>query len=179
MEHYLAQPELLKQFAKHYRTGEPMPDALIAKLKAAGTFNQGFATVEFLASALVDKAYHMLTPEQAAGIDPARFEQETLARYGMLPEMVMRHRSPHFSHVFAGGYSAGYYSYMWSEVLDADGFAAFKETGDIFNPALAQRLEQYVYSAGGMREPMEAYVGFRGAEPSVRALLENRGFPVQ
>lgn len=179
MEHYLGQPALLKQFAKHYRTGEPMPDALIAKLKAAGTFNQGFATVEFLASALVDKAYHMLTPEQAAGIDPARFEQETLARYGMLPEMVMRHRSPHFSHVFAGGYSAGYYSYMWSEVLDADGFAAFKESGDIFNPALAERLTKYVYSSGGTLEPMQAYVGFRGAEPSVRALLENRGFPVQ
>jgi peptidyl-dipeptidase Dcp len=175
MEHYMTQPYVLKRFALHVETGEPMPDALIERLLASRTFNQGFATVEFLASAFVDMAFHQLSPEQAANLDVAAFERDTLASIGLIDEIVMRHRSPHFSHVFAGGYPAAYYSYMWSEVLDADGFAAFLEAGDIFDPTLAARLKANVYAAGNSRPPMEAYVAFRGREPDVRALLENRG----
>lgn len=176
MEHYMTQPYILKTFAVHHETGEPMPEELIAKLLNSRTFNQGFATVEFLASAFVDKAFHRLTLEEAQNIDVANFERQTLDSIGMLDEIAMRHRSPHFSHVFAGGYPSAYYSYMWSEVLDADGFAAFLETGDIFDPELAGRLKTYVYSAGNSRPPMEAYVAFRGREPTVDALLRNRGF---
>lgn len=176
MEHYMTQPYILKTFALHHETGEPMPEELIAKLLNSRTFNQGFATVEFLASAFVDNAFHRLTVEEAQNLDVAGFERQTLDSIGMLDEIAMRHRSPHFSHVFAGGYPSAYYSYMWSEVLDADGFAAFLETGDIFDPELASRLKTYVYSAGNSRPPMEAYVAFRGREPSVEALLRNRGF---
>jgi peptidyl-dipeptidase Dcp len=176
MEHYMTQPYILKTFALHHETGQPMSDELIDKLLRSRTFNQGFATVEFLGSALVDKAFHRLSVDEARKIDVAEFERQTLASLGMLDEIGMRHRSPHFSHVFAGGYASAYYSYMWSEVLDADGFAAFKEAGDIFDPELAQRLKTYVYAAGNSRPPMEAYVAFRGREPNVDALLENRGF---
>ena len=176
MEHYMTQPYILKTFAVHHETGEPMPEELIAKLLNSRAFNQGFATVEFLASAFVDKAFHRLTLEEAQDIDVASFERQTLDSIGMLDEIAMRHRSPHFSHVFAGGYPSAYYSYMWSEVLDADGFAAFLETGDIFDPELAGRLKTYVYAAGNSRPPMEAYVAFRGREPTVDALLRNRGF---
>jgi peptidyl-dipeptidase Dcp len=132
--------------------------------------------VEFLASAFVDKEFHLLKPEQATAIDAAEFERVTLQRIGMLDDIAMRHRSPHFAHVFAGGYSAGYYSYMWSEVLDADGFDAFKETGDIFNPEVARRLRENVFAAGNRQSPMAAYVAFRGREPAVEPLLRNRGF---
>lgn len=176
LEHYVTQPYMLNKFAVHYQTGEPMPEALVNKLLASRTFNQGFATVEFLASAFVDKAFHRLTLEEAQNIDVAGFEQQTLDSIGMLDEIAMRHRSPHFSHVFSGGYPSAYYSYMWSEVLDADGFDAFTESGDIFNPEIAQRLLTYVYSAGNLRPPMEAYVAFRGREPVVEPLLRNRGF---
>lgn len=176
MEHYMTQPSILKTFALHHETGEPMPDALIEKLLASRTFNQGFATVEFLASAFVDKAFHRLTLEEAQDLDVANFERQTLDSIGMLDEIAMRHRSPHFGHVFSGGYPSAYYSYMWSEVLDADGFDAFLEAGDIFDPELAARLKTYVYAAGNSRPPMEAYVGFRGREPTVDALLRNRGF---
>jgi len=176
MEHYLTQPYVLKTFAVHHETGEPMPEELIARLLDSRTFNQGFATVEFLASAFVDQAFHRLTLEEAQDLDVAAFERAELDAIGMPREIVMRHRSPHFSHIFAGGYPAAYYSYMWSEVLDADGFAAFLETGDIFDPELARRLKTYVYSAGNSRPPMDAYVAFRGREPTVDALLRNRGF---
>lgn len=175
LEHYLTEPEILRQFARHHATGEAMPEPLIARLIAARTFNQGFATVEFLASAFVDKAFHLLDPAQAAAVDAAELERATLARIGMLEDIAMRHRSPHFAHVFAGGYSAGYYSYLWSEVLDADGFAAFKESGDIFDPELARRLREHVYAAGNRQPPMQAYVAFRGREPAVAPLLRNRG----
>ncbi|PTM52809.1 M3 family metallopeptidase [Phreatobacter oligotrophus] len=173
-EHWLERPEVLSRFAIHAETGEAMPQALIDKLIAARTFNQGFATVEYVSSALVDLAFHSLS--DADGIDPIAFEAAELKRIGMPDGLVMRHRTPHFAHVFSGdGYSAGYYSYMWSEVLDADGFAAFEETGDPFDPKLAQRLGAFVYSAGNSRDPMEAYVAFRGREPDPEALLVKRG----
>lgn len=175
-EHWLAQPQILEQFAVHHETGAAIPQALLDKLMAARNFNQGFATVEFLASAFVDMDVHSLTEADANSFDIDAAEQNTLERLGMLPEIVCRHRPTHFSHIFAGGYSAGYYSYMWSEVLDADGFQAFKETNDIFDPETAERLRKHVYSAGGTREPMDLYVAFRGREPDVQALLRHRGF---
>lgn len=174
MEHWIAQPEVLQRYAVHYKTGKPIPKELLDKILAAQTFNQGFATVSYTSSALVDMAYHSLT--DAKDLDPDTFERETLAKLGMPKEIVMRHRSPHFTHVFSGdGYSAGYYSYMWAEVLDADGFDAFKEAGNIFDPKLAKKLYQEVYSAGGSKDPMDAYVAFRGRAPKVDALLRNRG----
>jgi peptidyl-dipeptidase Dcp len=174
-EHWLEQPEVLRRFARHYRTGEPMPEDLLRRLLAARTFDQGFATVEYVASALVDLALHQ-APEPDK-IDPAAFEADVLARIGMPAEIGMRHRSPHFLHVFAGsGYAAGYYSYMWSEVLDADAFEAFRETGDVFDPATAARLRHDILAAGGSRDPGEAYRAFRGRLPTADALLRKRGF---
>jgi peptidyl-dipeptidase Dcp len=174
-EHWLEQPEVLRRFARHYRTGEPMPEDLLKRLLAARTFDQGFATVEYTASALVDLAYH-LAPEPEK-IDPVTFEADVLARIGMPDEIGMRHRSPHFLHVFAGsGYASAYYSYMWSEVMDADAFDAFKEAGDVFDPATARRLRDDIYAAGGSREPGEAYKAFRGRLPTPDALLRKRGF---
>jgi peptidyl-dipeptidase Dcp len=174
-EHWLEQPEVLRRFARHYRTGEPMPEDLLKRLLAARTFDQGFATVEYTASALVDLAYH-LDPEPSR-IDPAAFEAGVLKRIGMPDEIGMRHRSPHFLHVFAGsGYASGYYSYMWSEVMDADAFEAFEETGNVFDPATAKRLRDDIYAAGGSREAGEAYKAFRGRLPAPDALLRKRGF---
>jgi peptidyl-dipeptidase Dcp len=173
-EHWLEQPEVLQRFARHCRTGEPMPDELLNRVLAARTFNQGFATVEYLSSALVDFDFHLLA--DAEGIDASEFERSALERIGMPAAMVMRHRPPHFGHVFAGdGYSAAYYSYLWSEVLDADGFAAFKEAGDPFHPPTARRLRDFVYSAGYLRDPAEAYTAFRGRMPKPDALLRKRG----
>ena len=173
-EHWLSVPEVLAEHARHYRTGEPMPAGMIARLKAAETFNQGFATVEFLASALVDLEMHVL--EDAEGFDGKAFEAKVLEGIGLPGAIAMRHATPHFQHVFAGdGYSAGYYSYMWSEVMDADAFKAFEEAGDVFDPGTARRLARYVYSAGGRQDPEAAYVAFRGKLPGVEALLEGRG----
>jgi peptidyl-dipeptidase Dcp len=155
-------------------TGQPMPQALIEKIRAAQTFNQGFATVEFVASAIVDINFHSDLYE--IGSDPLDFEMRTLERIGMPREIIMRHRTPHFQHVFSGdGYSAGYYSYMWSEILDADAFAAFEETKNIFDPAAAERLKRFIYSAGGRRPEGDAYLAFRGRMPSVEGLLKKRG----
>jgi peptidyl-dipeptidase Dcp len=174
-EHWLEQPEVLRRFALHYQTGEPMPEDLLRRLIAARTFDQGFATVEYVASALVDLAFHQA--REPDKVDPAAFEADVLARIGMPSEIGMRHRSPHFLHVFAGGgYAAGYYSYMWSEVLDADAFEAFQETGDVFDPAIAERLRDEILAAGGSREPGEAYQAFRGKLPTTDALLRKRGF---
>src|SRR5215468_7752416 len=174
-EHWLEQPEVLRRFAQHHRTGEPMPEDLLRRLLAARTFDQGFATVEYVASALVDLAFH-LAPEPEK-IDPAAFEADVLMQIGMPAEIGMRHRSPHFLHVFAGnGYAAGYYSYMWSEVLDADAFEAFQETGDVFDPAIAARLRDDILAAGGSRDAAEAYRAFRGRLPTADALLRKRGF---
>jgi peptidyl-dipeptidase Dcp len=173
-EHWLETPEILKAFARHHRTGEPMPQALLDKVLATRTFNQGFATVEYTACALVDLDFHSL--EQAGDLDVTGFEKQSLDRIHMPAEIAMRHRTPHFQHLFSGGgYAAGYYSYMWSEVLDADAFAAFKEAGDHFDPVTAQRLKDYIYSAGNLRDPVEAYKAFRGRLPTVDALLKKRG----
>jgi peptidyl-dipeptidase Dcp len=173
-EHWLERPEVLSRFARHHATGEVMPDALIKKLVAARTFNQGFTTVEFVASALVDLDFHSLA--WVEDLDPAAFEEEALERIGMPAEIAMRHRPPHFQHVFADDdYAAAYYSYMWSEVLDADAFQAFEETGDVFSREVAERLLKYVYAAGGSRAPDEAYTAFRGRLPSEEALLRRRG----
>ena len=173
-EHWLEVPQILERYALHARTGQPMPKALLNRLLATRTFNQGFATVEYTACALVDLDLHSL-PE-AAGLDVTEYERRDLERIVMPPEIVMRHRLPHFQHLFSGGgYAAGYYSYMWSEVLDADAFAAFEERGDAFDPATAERLRDYIYSAGNLREPAKAYEAFRGRLPTVDALLKKRG----
>jgi peptidyl-dipeptidase Dcp len=173
-EHWLEVPDILQNYARHARTGEPMPQALLDRLLATRTFNQGFATVEYTACALLDLDLHSL-PKPGA-LDVGAFERDDLERIHMPAEIVMRHRIPHFQHLFSGdGYAAGYYSYMWSEVLDADAFEAFKETGDAFDPATAKRLRDYVYSAGNLRDPAEAYRAFRGRLPSVDALLKKRG----
>ncbi|MFM2444846.1 MAG: hypothetical protein RJB09_2032 [Pseudomonadota bacterium] len=173
-EHWLLQPQVLRLYAKHVETGQPIPDELIARLKAARGFNQGFATVEYCASAFVDLDMH-LAAATASG-DPLGFERNELDKIGMPDEIAMRHRAPHFTHVFSGeGYASGYYSYLWSEVLDADAFAAFEETGDIFDPATAKRLHDCVYAAGNLRDPKDAYLAFRGKLPGVEALLDKRG----
>lgn len=176
-EHWLEEPAILERFARHAETGAPMPKALLEKLIAARNFNQGFATVEFLGSAFVDLDFHAL--RETADVDAAKFERDSLAKLGMPEEIGMRHRSPHFLHIFAGdGYSAGYYSYMWAEVLDADGFRAFKEAGDAFDPQTAKRLYENIYSTGGTRDYAESYRAFRGRDPDIEALLEGRGLKV-
>ena len=172
-EHWLTVPQVLEKHALHVATGKPMPKALLDKMLAARTFGAGFATVEFTASALVDMAYHA---RAEAPVEPLRFETETLSALHMPDTIAMRHRTPHFGHVFAGdGYSAGYYSYMWSEVLDADAFSAFEETGDAFNPALAKKLKDNIYAAGGSKDPEELYRAFRGKMPTADAMMEKRG----
>jgi peptidyl-dipeptidase Dcp len=173
-EHWLEQPEILRRFALHAETGAPMPEALLEKVLASRTFNQGWATVEYTASALVDLDIHCLA--EPDGADVVALERETLERIGMPEAIAMRHRVPHFAHVFSGDYyAAGYYSYLWSEVLDADAFAAFQEAGDIFDPATAGRLRDFILSAGYLRDPAEAYRKFRGRLPTVEALLRKRG----
>jgi len=173
-EHWQQRPEVLRQFARHHQTGEPLPNELLERFLAARRFNQGFATVEFLASALMDLEFHT---QPAAAVDDVRgFEARELAKIGMPAEIAMRHRPQQFGHVFSGGnYAAGYYSYMWSEVMDADAFAAFEEAGDVFDPAIAKRLHDDIYSSGGSRDPEEAYIAFRGRKPEVDALLRGRG----
>jgi peptidyl-dipeptidase Dcp len=173
-EHWFEQREVLRRFARHHQTGAPMPDELIEKLIAARQFNQGFLTVEYAASALVDLALH--SDPAGADLDIVAFERDTLARLGMPEAIAMRHRLTHFTHVFAGdGYASGYYSYLWSEVLDADGFAAFAEAGDIFAPEVAERLKQHVYAAGNRVDPETAYAAFRGRPASPEPLLKKRG----
>jgi peptidyl-dipeptidase Dcp len=171
-EHWLSVPEVLAKYAVHAETGEPMPKALMDKLKAARTFDAAFGAVEFTASALIDMAYHSRADVPA---DPMAFEREELARMGMPDAIAMRHRSPHFGHIFSGGYSAGYYSYLWSEVLDADAFAAFEETGDPFNPELAKKLKDNIYAAGGTKDPTVLYTAFRGKMPNAEAMMRKRG----
>jgi peptidyl-dipeptidase Dcp len=174
-EHWLERPELLRRFARHYQSGEPIPEDLLQRLVAARTFNQGQATVEYVASALIDLDIH-LQPGTDEAFDIVDFEQAVLARIGMPAEIVMRHRPVHFQHIFAGsGYAAAYYSYLWSEVLDADAFAAFEEVGDVFDPATAKKLHDHVYAAGGSRDPAELYTAFRGRLPTPEGLLRRRG----
>ena len=171
-EHWLETPEVLEAHARHARTGAPMPAELMQRLIAARNFDQGFSTVEYLASALVDLDFHA----GPAPADPMAAQAETLASIGMPRAIVMRHATPHFQHVFSGdGYSSGYYSYMWSEVMDADAFAAFRETGNVFDPVTAKRLADSILSAGGSREAADLYTAFRGRMPGVEALLDQRG----
>src|SRR5580692_2579389 len=173
-EHWQEQPQVLRQFARHYQTGEPLPDELLKRFLAARKFNQGFATVEFVSSALIDLEFHT-QPASEIG-DVRAFERRELEKIGMPAEISLRHRPQQFGHVFSGDhYAAGYYSYMWSEVMDADAFGAFEEAGDIFDPATAKRLHDDIYSSGGSRDPEDAYVAFRGREPEPDALLRRRG----
>jgi len=177
LEHWAGDPEVLAVYARNHKTGEIIPQDLVDKMNAASNFNQGFKTTEFIAASLLDLRWHMLTSEEAAKITDARaFEQTVLEEYGIIPEIEPRYRSQYFSHIFAGGYSAGYYAYLWSEILDADGFMAFKQTGDIYNPELAGKLKKWVYESGGLREADELYRNFRGSDPTIEPLLENRGF---
>jgi peptidyl-dipeptidase Dcp len=171
-EHWLDVPEVLEKHARHAETGQPMPKDLLDRLLAARTYDMGFQTVEYVASALVDLDFH----DGAAPADPMAAQAETLARIGMPRAIVMRHATPQFAHVFSGdGYSSGYYSYMWSEVMDADAFEAFEEAGDVFDPATAAKLERFILSAGGSEEADALYTQFRGRMPGVEALLKGRG----
>ena len=177
LEHWVSQPEMLAMYAKHYQTGEVIPIELVEKIRAAANHNQGFYTTEYVAASLLDLAWHSLSVEEAQQITEARaFEREVLESYGLIDEIEPRYRSQYFSHIFAGGYSAGYYAYLWSEILDADGFAAFKQAEDIWDPELAGRLKRWVYEAGGLRPADELYRNFRGQDPSIEPLLEGRGF---
>ena len=173
MENWVAEPEFIKLFAKHYQTGEPIPDELIARIKQAQHFNQGFATVEYMSACYLDMDWHVRT-EPVKAEEVMEFENKALARIGLIPEIVVRYRSPYFSHIFAGGYSAGYYSYIWAEVLDADAFEAFKEKG-LFDAETARAFRENILARGGSEDPMALYVKFRGREPKVEPMLRRRG----
>ena len=174
MEHWLSTPEVLQRFALHYQTGKPIPQALVDKINRSATFNQGFATVEYLSAALVDMKLHLAGDRK---IDPDAFERETLAELGMPKEIVMRHRTPQFLHIFGSdSYSAGYYSYLWSDVLTADAFGAFVEGKGPYDRAVAERLRKYVFSVGNTVDPAEGYRAFRGRDPKIDALMKKRGF---
>ncbi len=177
LEHWVSQPEMLNSYATHHETGEVIPADLVAKIRRAANHNQGFYTTEYVAASLLDLAWHSLTVQEAAKIEDARaFEQRVLEGYGLIPEIEPRYRSQYFSHIFAGGYSAGYYAYLWSEILDADGFSAFTQAENIWDPKLAARLKKWVYEAGGLKPADELYRLFRGKDPSIEPLLEGRGF---
>jgi peptidyl-dipeptidase Dcp len=173
-EHWAFYPEVLKSYAKHYKTGEIIPDVLIEKIEKAGNFNQGFTTTELVAAAILDMKWH--TIETPLTVDVETFENEVLNGIGLIPEIIARYKSTYFSHIFDGGYSAGYYSYLWSEVLDADAFHAFIEKGDIFDPETARSFRENILSRGGSEDPMVLYRRFRGADPNPEYLLQNRGF---
>ena len=174
-EHWMSAPETLRAYARHSETGQPIPENLLRRLLAARNFNQGFATVEYTAAALLDLEFHAHPAPET--IDAARFEREIMEKIGMPAEIGVRHRPAHFQHLFAGGgYAAGYYAYLWAEVLDADGFAAFLEAGNVFDADLAARLKD-IYAAGDTRDPMELYLAFRGRAPRIEALLTDRGLP--
>jgi peptidyl-dipeptidase Dcp len=172
MENWCSEPEVLKTFALHYETGDVIPDELIEKMKNAKHFNQGFATVEYTAAAYLDLDWHTLTDTELR--EANTFEKESMDKIGLIPEIIVRYRSPYFAHIFAGGYSSGYYSYMWSEVLDADAFEAFKETS-LFDEQTATAFRENVLSAGGTDDPMAMYVRFRGQKPSSDAMLRRKG----
>jgi len=174
LERWISTPEVLQKFAVHYQTGKPIPQNLVDRINRASTFNQGFSTVEYLASALVDMKMHLAGSQK---IDPDAFERKTLAELGMPGEIVMRHRTPQFGHVFSSdGYSAGYYSYIWSDVISADAYDAFVEAGSPYDKAVAERLRKYVFSVGNTIDPADAYRAFRGRDPKIEALMRKRGF---
>jgi peptidyl-dipeptidase Dcp len=175
LEHWISTPEVLNTYAVHYQTGKPIPAELVAKIKKAATFNEGFSTVEYLSAALVDMKLHLAGDKK---IDPDAFERDTLGALGMPKEIVMRHRTPQFGHVFAGEvYSAGYYSYLWSDTITADAYEAFTEGKGAYDVAVAGRLKNLL-SLGNTVDPAEAYRGFRGKDAGIDALMRKRGFPV-
>jgi peptidyl-dipeptidase Dcp len=171
-ENWATEPEVMKTYAFHYKTGQPIPDDLIAKMQNAKLFNQGFATVEYLAASYLDMDWHTITGEAPKDVDA--FETQRMNALGLIPEIVPRYRSTYFAHIFAGGYSSGYYAYVWAEVIDADAFAAFKEAG-LFDQKTADRFREYILSKGGTEDPMVLYKKFRGREPEIGPLLERRG----
>ncbi len=173
MEHWAFEPEVLKVYAKHYQTGEVIPAGLVDKIVKSSKFGQGFKTTEYLAASLLDMDYHTLT--NASNLDVLAFEKASMDKIGLIPQIPPRYRSTYFQHTMTGGYTAGYYSYIWAEVLDADAFQAFKETGNIFDQATATRFRKCILEKGGAKEAMQLYIDFRGKEPSIDALLENRG----
>lgn len=172
MENWCRHPQVMKMYAKHYQTGEAIPDALIKKIEAAATYGQGFMTTELLAASLLDMDYYSLTSKQ--DIDPLKFEEQAMNKIGLIPEIISRYRSPYFQHVFTTGYDAGYYSYTWTAILDADAFEAFAESGDLFNPELAKKF-RHLLESGYTVEPMDLYRDFRGKDPSPKALLKRKG----
>ncbi|MBR1851243.1 MAG: M3 family metallopeptidase [Bacteroidales bacterium] len=172
MENWCRHPEVMKSYARHYQTGKAIPDELIAKIAAAQTYGQGFINTELLAASLLDMDYYTLDHQQH--IEPLQFEEQAMQRIGLIPEIISRYRSPYFQHIFTTGYDAGYYSYTWTAILDADAFEAFRESGDLYNPELAARF-RHLLESGNTADPMELYLQFRGKEPSVTPLLRNRG----
>lgn len=174
MEHWVFEPEVLKVYAKHYLTGEVIPASLIDKLEKSGKYGQGFATVEYLAASMLDMDYHVLK-EIPANLDVSKFEADAMNKRGLLKQIPPRYRSTYFNHTMGGGYTAGYYSYIWAEVLDADAFEAFKETGNIFNPEVSSKFRKHVLTPGAIDEAMDMYKTFRGKEPGTTPLLKNRG----
>jgi peptidyl-dipeptidase Dcp len=173
MENWCMHPGVLKEYAFHYETGEPIPQELVDKINNSSKFNQGFGTVEYLAAAFLDMYWH--TIKEPVDLHAAEFENKMLGELGLIPEIVSRYRSAYFNHIFSGGYSAGYYSYIWAEVLDADAFKAFEETGDVYNQDLAGKYRKYILASGGTDDAMELYKKFRGKEPGIEPLLEKRG----
>lgn len=174
MEHWFSERQVLKQFARHYETGEPVPEELLDKLKGAESFNQGFATIEYTICALMDMALHQV--EDYDDFDLLEFEKKELERLGMPQGIVMRHRPAHFQHLFASEmYAAGYYVYLWAEVLDADAYAAFEEAGDIFDKQVAEKARKFIYSAGNTQAPDELFRQFRGRDPDISFMLKQKG----
>lgn len=172
MENWCRNPQVMKEYAKHYQTGEPIPDALIKRIEAAATYGQGFMETELLAASLLDMDYHTIT--KAQHIDPAKFEAASMKKIGLIPEIISRYKSPYFQHTFGGGYSAGYYSYTWTAILDADAFSAFEESGDLYNPVLAKKFRN-ILQHGNTMDLMQLYRDFRGKDPTPTALLKNKG----
>ena len=172
MENWCRNPQVMKTYAKHYKTGEAIPDELIAKIAAAQTYGQGFINTELLAASLLDMDYHSITAKQA--VDANAFEAEHLNKIGLIPEIISRYKSPYFQHIFTTGYDAGYYSYTWTAILDADAFEAFKESGDLYNPELANKFRK-ILESGNTTDLMQLYRDFRGKDPDVKPLLRNRG----
>ena len=173
-EHWVFEPEMLKEYAKHYQTGEIIPNALVERLIQSGKYGQGFVTTEYVAASLLDMDFHTMK-EIPADFDVMAFEAQTLGQRGLLSQIPSRYRTTYFNHTMGGGYTAGYYSYLWSEVLDADAFEAFKETGNIFNTEVAEKFRNYVLKPGAIDDAMDMYVNFRGKEPNIEPLLKNRG----
>jgi peptidyl-dipeptidase Dcp len=174
-EHWASQPEVLKVYAKHYKTGEVIPQALVDKIVKSGKFNQGFITTEYLAAAILDMDYHTIT--KGGDVDVNQFEKTSMEKAGLIPEIIPRYKSTYFAHIFSGNgeYSSGYYSYIWAAVYECDAFEAFKETGNIFNQKVAKSFRTNILERGGTEEAMKLYLNFRGKEPGIEPLLKNRG----